>query len=183
MDKLIPLTNDEWIGQKRANSNFLGAEDIAPNAEPILTIKELLFGSCTLNGGRKEDHYVLSFKEKTTDGILNVKPLIINATNKKTLKALYKVADNEHLLGKQIQLYIVHGVRNPEGGTTDGIRIREIIPESKVVKCENDGCSNPILPAYGMTSEQMANYTRDRYGKALCGECAKKAKEAASNDA
>jgi hypothetical protein len=41
-------------------------------------------------------------------------------------------------------------------------------------KCEM--CGADILPRAGMNSEQMAAYTKAKYGKELCGDCATKAK-------
>ena len=38
--------------------------------------------------GRKEPHVVIEFKEKSVQGVEEVKPLILNATNRKALKKL-----------------------------------------------------------------------------------------------
>ena len=122
-DNLRKLTGDERLGQMR-DSEYLGAEDIDDDVEPILTIDALWNGMVTLQRG-KENKDVLSFKEERVPGIMQVRPLIINSTNRKTLRKLFGDAKADTLVGKQIQLYIDHKVRDPQdGGLTDGIRIR-----------------------------------------------------------
>ena len=83
-DKLRQLTGDERLGQMR-ESEYLGAEDIDDGTEPVLTIAGLWYGSVTLQRG-KENKDVLSFKEERVPGILQVRPLIVNSTNRKTLR-------------------------------------------------------------------------------------------------
>lgn len=119
-DKLRQLTGDERLGQMR-ESEYLGAEDIDDGVEPILTISGLWNGTVTLQRGR-ENKDVLTFVEERVPGIMQVRPLIINSTNRKTLRKLYGDAKASTLVGKQIQLYIDHNVRDPQdGGITDGI--------------------------------------------------------------
>ena len=84
-DKLRQLTGDERLGQMR-ESEYLGAEDIDDGTEPVLTIAGLWYGSVTLQRG-KENKDVLSFKEERVPGILQVRPLIVNSTNRKTLRS------------------------------------------------------------------------------------------------
>ena len=126
-DKLRQLSGDERLGQMR-ESEYLGAEDIDDGTEPILTIAGLWYGSVTLQRG-KENKDVLSFKEERVPGILQVRPLIVNSTNRKTLRKLFGDAKASTLVGKQIQLFVDHNVRDPQdGGMTDGIRIRPYKP-------------------------------------------------------
>lgn len=129
-DNLRKLTGDERLGQMR-DSEYLGAEDIDDDVEPVLTIDALWNGMVTLQRG-KENKEVLSFKEERVPGIMQVRPLIINSTNRKTLRKLFGDAKADTLVGKQIQLYIDHKVRDPQdGGFTDGIRIRPFKPRVK----------------------------------------------------
>ena len=126
-DKLRQLSGDERLGQMR-ESEYLGAEDIDDGTEPILTIAGLWYGSVTLQRG-KENKDVLSFKEERVPGVLQVRPLIVNSTNRKTLRKLFGDAKASTLVGKQIQLFVDHNVRDPQdGGMTDGIRIRPYKP-------------------------------------------------------
>ena len=105
-DKLRQLSGDERLGQMR-DSEYLGAEDIDDGTEPILTIAGLWYGSVTLQRG-KENKDVLSFAEERVPGIYQVRPLIVNSTNRKTLRKLFGDAKASTLVGKQIQLYVDH---------------------------------------------------------------------------
>lgn len=180
-DNLRKLTGDERLGQMR-DSEYLGAEDIDDDVEPILTIDALWNGMVTLQRG-KENKDVLSFKEERVPGIMQVRPLIINSTNRKTLRKLFGDAKADTLVGKQIQLYIDHKVRDPQdGGLTDGIRIRPFKPrvkkEAPVPPCAD--CGGIIEAAMGKTPDWLAAYTAKHYGVSLCAACAQKRKEAAS---
>ena len=180
-DKLRQLSGDERLGQMR-DSEYLGAEDIDDGTEPILTIAGLWYGSVTLQRG-KENKDVLSFAEERVPGIYQVRPLIVNSTNRKTLRKLFGDAKASTLVGKQIQLYVDHNVRDPQdGGMTDGIRIRPYNPrppkQDPVPPCAD--CEGEIIPAMGRDARWLAAYTRKHYGVPLCAECAQKRKDAAT---
>lgn len=183
-DKLRQLTGDERLGQER-ESEYLGAEDIDDGTEPVLTISGLWNGMVTLQRG-KEKKDVLTFAEERVPGIMQVRPLIVNSTNRKALRKLYGDAKASTLVGKQIQLYIDHKVRDPQdGGYTDGIRIRPFKPrvrqEPPVPPCAD--CGNAIQPAMGKDARWLAGYTTHHYGVPLCADCAQKRREAAGAQA
>ena len=177
LKRMKPLTGKERLGANR-NSEYLGAEDIEPNSEPVLTISALYNGYITLQRG-KENKDVIVFKEEKVPGINNVRPLVVNATNRKTLRKLFKSVTADALVGKRISLYIDHNVRDPQTGElTDGIRIRPRIPVDKkaeAITCEQ--CGKPIKAIGQFSAEQIANINQKRYGKKLCGECSKKLSE------
>lgn len=176
-DKLRQLTGDERLGQTR-ESEYLGAEDIDDSTEPVLTISGLWNGLVTLQRG-KENKDVLTFKEERVQGIMQVRPLIVNSTNRKVLRKLFGDAKASTLVGKQIQLYIDHRVRDPQdGGFTDGIRIRPYKPKPKAELPPCADCGGTIKAASGKSADWMAAYTNKKYGRALCAECAQKAKAA-----
>ena len=180
-DKLRQLTGDERLGQMR-ESEYLGAEDIDDDLEPVLTISGLWNGMVTLQRG-KENKDVLSFAEERVPGIMQVRPMIVNSTNRKVLRKLFGDAKASTLVGKQIQLYIDHKVRDPQdGGLTDGIRIRPYKPRVQqrqpVPPCTD--CGNPIQPDMGKPADWLAAYTTKNYGVPLCAECAQKRKDAAA---
>lgn len=175
-DNLKRLTGKERLGQNR-ESKYLGAEDIDPGAEPILTIDGIWNGMVTLQRG-KENKDVMTFTEKSVSGLKHVRPLIVNTTNRITLKKLFGSVTADALAGKKIQLYIDPRVRDPQDGSIrDGIRIRSDAPKIIEIKCE--ACQSVITPANGMTPEQLAAYTKKKYGASICAECAKKAAERA----
>lgn len=178
-DRLRQLTGEERLGQER-ESEYLGAEDIDDGVEPVLTISGLWNGMVTLQRG-KEKKDVLTFEEERVPGILQVRPLIVNSTNRKALRKLYGDAKAATLVGKRIQLYIDHKVRDPQdGGYTDGIRIRPHVPRMApppVPPCTD--CGQKIKPAEGKNAVWLAAYTKKHYGAPLCAACAQKRKEAA----
>lgn len=183
LEHLRPLKGDEPLPR---DSEYLGADDLDTRTEPVLTIKNLYRGKVTLSRG-KEVKNVLTFAEENVPGIAGeVRPLILNSTNRQTLKKLYKAVTANALEGKKIQLFIEHGVRNPSNGElTDGIRIRETVPkEGKAYvapKCSV--CKKDIAGVSGLSAEQVARMTKDKYGKQMCSECAAKAKADAEQKA
>lgn len=114
-DKLDRVTGTDSL-RKFFDSPYMGAYSISDGIEPVVTIKEVLQGKITLDGGRKEEHVLLNFAERSVPGMTEVKPLVLNATNQKTLEKLYgKGADT--LIGKKIQFYIDPAVKAIGGGT------------------------------------------------------------------
>ena len=66
LKRMKPMTGSERLGQNR-DSEYLGAEDIDPGTEPVLTIAALYNGMITLQRG-KENKDVIAFKEETVPG-------------------------------------------------------------------------------------------------------------------
>jgi 3-phosphoglycerate kinase len=176
-DNLKRLSANERLGQHR-DSEYLGAEDIDPGKEPILTIDGIWYGQVTLQRG-KENKDVISFREDSVDGIHKVRPLIVNTTNRKVLKKLFSGVQANTLEGKRIQLYIDHNVKDPQdGGKTDGVRIRSSIPKevSPLPPCSS--CGEKIIPPVGKPDKWMLDYTVKQYGRPLCVDCAAAVKAA-----
>lgn len=178
LQNMKPLHGDEPLPR---DSEYLGADDIETDKEPVLTIKNIYRGKVTLSRG-KEVKNVLTFAEESVPGIIGeVRPMILNSTNRQTLKGLFRHVTANALEGKKIQLYIEHGVRNPANGEmTDGIRIRDKAPAgaAKYVAPKCEECGKEIKGLSNFTAEQIAAGSKQKYGKCLCVECGKKAKEA-----
>lgn len=178
LQKMKPLKGDEKFER---DSEYMGADDIDGNVEPVLTIKNLYRGKVTLQRG-PELKNVLTFVEESVPGISEVRPLIVNSTNRQVLKKLYGQVTANALEGKKIQLWIEHGVRNPaKNELTDGIRIRDKKPSvsgkiAPAQKCAE--CGKEIVGVSGFTAEQIALASKKKYGKALCVDCGQKAKAA-----
>lgn len=177
LEHLKPMSGDEQLPR---DSDYLGATDLDEKIEPVLTIKNLYFGKVTLSRG-KETKGVLTFVEEKVPGIIGeVRPMIINASNRQMLKKLFKQVSHNAVSGKKIQLYLEHNVRNPSTGEmTDGIRIRDFIPKDgakpkAAPKCSV--CGKDITGISGLTAEQVAKMTKDKYGKQMCSDCAAKKK-------
>lgn len=179
LQNMKPLHGEERLER---DSEYMGADDIAPGTEPVLTIKNLYRGKITLSRG-KEVKNVLTFVEESVPGISEVRPLIVNSGNRQVLKKLYGQVTANALEGKKIQLWIEHGVRNPaKGELVDGIRIRDKKPAasgSKPVaapKCAE--CGKDIVGVIGFTATHIAEASKKKYGKQLCVDCGQKAKAA-----
>lgn len=149
-----------------SSPEYLGAWDLEeqPNKEVTLTIDKIVDEKVVTNG-QSEVCTVIHWAEK------NFKKMIINITNKKALCKLYKTTDTEKLKGKSV----VIGIDKVKafGDIHDALRIRKRIPQTSsatLPKCEE--CGNGITEANGMTPEQVAAYTKQKYGKSLCAKCA-----------
>ena len=182
--KIRILSGEQRLGAASRSSAFLAVEDFAVNAEPVLTIKEIGFGECVLDQGRREEHDVIFFMEASVPGLPVVRPMLVNSTNRKTLMAVYGDLSAEVLMGKRIRLYVDPRVRAVGGGTTAGIRIRKLVPEAPgaaqpvqpvrpnpvpPVVCQD--CGQPIIAAGDVPAEQVLSNGRQWFGLDLCADC------------
>lgn len=87
--------------KKLTNPNYLGAYSIENGQDLILTIKYVQEEKVICPDGKKDDCVVCHFSE-------NVKPMILNATNMKTITKLYKTPYIEEWTGKKIQIGRAH---------------------------------------------------------------------------
>lgn len=183
LQHMKPLQPGERLGQNR-ESEYLGAEDLDPGTEPVVTIAAVYSGMVTLQRG-KEMKDVIAFKEERVPGIRNVRPLIVNATNRKTLRKLFGSVKVEALTGQAIQLYIDPNVRDPSSGDRiDGIRIRPRKPQTQKaapIICED--CGKPVTGVGNFPPEAIAAGTKQRYGAVLCAACGKKRAAAKEEEA
>jgi hypothetical protein len=110
--------------KKLRNPDYLGAYALQPNEELVLTIKKA--GVETILGveGKKEDELVIHFNE-------DYKPMIVNATNAKTIAKVHKTPYVEEWIGKKIQIY-ARRIR-AFGEDMDALRVRDFIPQTKEV--------------------------------------------------
>ena len=175
--RMKPLTGKDRLGAER-DSEYMGAEDIDPETEPVLTIKNIYNGMVTLSRGKEKKDFIV-FAEETVPGIKIVRPLIVNATNRKTLRKLYKTVTADSLEGKKVQLYLEHNVRDPStGDKVDGIRIRNRIPvqqSTAPVMCAD--CGQQITAVGTYSAYDIAQINEKRFGRKLCAACSKKLAE------
>lgn len=148
------------------NPNYLGSWDLdeLQNREVTLTIEKIVDEAVVANG-KSENCTVCYWTNKT------FKPMILNVTNKKTICKLYKTKETEKLKGKSV----IIGIDRVKafGDIYDALRIRPRVPQAEnavLPKCEN--CGKDIHSVGSMTPEQTAKYTKNKYGKSLCSECA-----------
>ncbi len=153
--------------KKLTNPDYLGAYALEPGQELIVTIKSIANEVVTGTDGKKETCSVMHFVEK-------VKPLVLNATNSKTITKLLKTPYIEQWSGRKIQLYVEHGIK-AFGDIVDAIRVRPFLPVEQELKCADCGKK---IEGFGKTSaEVVAKHTLSKYGRMLCSECATKIAE------
>ena len=169
--------------EKCYEKNYLSVPDFAEGEKKTLTIREVKSGSAYSQYKKaKERKARLYFKEKVVSKdefdkpildeydkqiIAEVKPLILNATNKLTLKSMFGGGDFTKWVGKPITLYIDKKVR----GNKKGIRIQgetEAV-QDPIIPC--DQCSEIITKTAKSTVEKLCEIGQAKYGKNLCAKC------------
>jgi hypothetical protein len=149
--------------KKLTNPDYIGAYALEPGQELILTIETVVREVVTGTDGKKEECTVAHFHE-------NVKPMILNATNSKTIQKIYKTPYIEDWVGRKIQIFATPVRVGKE--TVDALRIRPSVPQQTNVSTKCTDCAAEIQPAGKLTAQQVAQYTYQRYGKPLCSDCA-----------
>lgn len=149
--------------KKLTNPDYLGAYSIENNQDLILTIDYVREETVTGTDGKKDNCVVAHFREK-------VKPMILNSTNMKTIQKLYDTPFIEDWQGKKIQV----GIEKVKafGEIVDALRVRKILPQTEVEKVLCECCGEEIQPVKNYSSKAMADYTRQKYGQAMCSKCA-----------
>ena len=164
------MTKTHW--KKTMNPNYLGAFAFDMGKDKICTIDHVVPAESVTNpDGETREKPVIHWKE-------NELPWILNVTNCKTIAKLAGSNYFEDWAGLRIQLYVDNKVK-AFGTTTEGVRVRKTLPEEAKIACEV--CGQFIQPAFNMSASQLAAYTKKKYGKSMCAECAKDQKEAESN--
>jgi len=118
--------NGHW--KKQFNYDYLGSYSLDGKREKVVTITKLDTDKVTGQQGRKEDCFVVYFKEFE-------KPMILNRTN---AKAIEKVANSgliQDWVGNEVTLYIENGVK-AFGEIVDALRIRDKKPSKQVMSEE-----------------------------------------------
>ena len=162
------MSETHW--KKLINPDYLGAYSLDPGKDMILTIRQVNKEMVTGADGKKEECIVCYWQEEQ-------KPMILNVTNCKMIAKLLKTPYIERWAGHRIQ--IGAEVVSAFGEKVEALRVRKTLPEEAKIAC--DVCGQFIQPAFNMSASQLAAYTKKKYGKSMCAECAKDQKEAESN--
>ena len=163
------MSETHW--KKLINPDYLGAYSLDPGKDMVLTIKQVRKEMITGADGKKEECIVCYWVE-------DQKPMILNVTNCKMIAKLFKTPYIERWAGHRIQ--IGAEVVSAFGEKVEALRVRKVLPEETKIACEE--CGQIIQPAFNMSASQLATYTKKKYGKTLCAECAQ-AKKGAENGA
>lgn len=145
--------------------NFINSELIGEiGSEKVVTIKGFEQAEYyDSKQGRKSSGAAVLFEECL--------PLLLNATNTKTLKRLFSPNsdDTENAIGHKVTLYVTttHKPGGGRGEMTNCIRIKEYSEE----KCPV--CGKPILPYGGKTVAEVKQIAMQHVGAIMCGPCIK----------
>lgn len=143
--------------KKWNNPDYLGAYAFQPGEEKTLTIKEvkreMVFNP---SGSGKEECTVAYFEE-------DVKPLILNVTNCKTITKVWGTPYVEDWKGRKIAVKVKK--ISAFGETVDAVRVANARPADDTIMCE--ACGAPV-------PQKIASVTKTKCGKVLCVNCAKK---------
>ena len=156
--------NNKTHWKKLTNPNYLGAYAFDEGKDMILTVASVGNELVTGDGGRKEECTICHFVE-------NVKPLILNKTNMKSIQKALGTPYIEEWAGHKIQIYVDPKVKFGKE-ITGGLRVRNYAPSTQKIICQS--CGGEIQPRGKSTSERIAAYTAQKYGQALCAACATK---------
>ena len=115
-------TRTHW--KKLCNPDYLGSYALDPGEDLIVTIK--LVKKEMVNGpdGKKEECIVAHFKEN------NTKPMVLNATNCKTIRKVLGTPFIEEWAGQQIQIFSTEV--KAFGEMVDALRIRPQKPSKNL---------------------------------------------------
>ena len=164
------MSETHW--KKLINPDYLGAYSLDPGKDMVLTIRQVRKELITGADGKKEECIVCYWQEEQ-------KPMILNVTNCKMIAKLLKTPYIEQWPGRMIQ--VGADLTKMGGEIVECLRVRNKLPEDVTVACEE--CGQFITPAFQMSVTQLAAYTKKKYGKTLCAECAKAKKEAKQDGA
>lgn len=164
------MSEHHW--RNEFTSNYFGSHLMPDGKDMILTISKVQPEDLMTTDGNKKHGLVCYWAEDQL-------PMVLNKTNAAQIAKLLKENNYTKWAGHRIQIYVDHKVK-AFGEIVDGLRIRKKLPEDVKIPCEE--CGQFIVPAFNMSVTQLAAYTKKKYGKTLCAECAKEKKEAA-NDA
>ena len=156
--------SDKTHWKKWNNPDYLGAYAFQPGEEKTLTIREvkreMVFNP---SASGKEECTVAYFVE-------DVKPLILNVTNCKTISKLWGTPYVEDWAGKKITVKVKK--INAFGEMVDAVRVSNQRPTDETLICE--ACGKQILASAGKTAKMIAQATKNKYKKQLCISCAQK---------
>lgn len=154
---------------------YLGEADFEEGQEIVVTIKRIAEKETVKTAEGASQKAVAHFEE-------NVKPMILNVARSKSITKVAGTPDVERWPGVKVQLYIDNKVK-AFGEVVSAVRVRDFKPreQTPVELCADCGGA---LRAFGsMSPQKLAEYTKGKYGRILCADCAKKAAEPSATEA
>ena len=150
-----------------SDAKFLGAYSFADGEKKTVTIRDVMQEQVVGDRGVSSLCLILYFVE-------DIKPMVLNKTNSKTIDQVCHTRKMSDWIGKKIVLGVDPTVRFG-GRTVPAVRVLNEQPVSVVadLKCEN--CGNTIKAFGKMTAGQVAQMAHEKFGKYLCTDCGQKA--------
>ena len=162
------MSRTHW--KQLQNNDWIGAYALQDGQDLTLTIDKAMQEQVTGNNGKREMCLTVHWLER------DYKPMVVNRTNAKTITKVTGSPYIEDWHGKQITLYV--DTTRLGSDIVECLRIRPYAPkqtkqtataQTKLVCSE---CGKEIKSEFGLTPEQIAESTTQKYGRMLCGSCA-----------
>lgn len=153
-----------------SDPTYIGEADFEPGEEKVLTIASVAEKETIVTQEGKSTKAVVHWAEQE-------KAMILNVARSKAISKVVGSPYFEDWIGKKVQLYIDNKVK-AFGEIVSAVRVRTFAPRVKSAEpliCE--GCGQAVTDCFGLTAEQFVANTKKRWGKTLCGECAKATSE------
>ena len=160
------MSRTHW--KQLQNNDWIGAYALTDGQDLTLTIDKAMQEQVTGNNGKREMCLTVHWVER------DYKPMIVNRTNAKTITKVTGSPYIEDWHGQKITLYV--DTTRLGGDIVECLRIRPYPPKQTKQEqqteliCEE--CGKPILAQFGMTPSQIAESTKKKFGRQLCGSCA-----------
>jgi hypothetical protein len=142
--------------KKQFNYEYLGSYSLDGKREVIVTVNHLAQEKVTVQQGRKEDCFVVYFREFD-------KGMILNRTNARAIEKVSGSGLIENWIGTQVTLYVEKGVK-AFGDVVDALRIRDKKPSrQKMTKEIETSMLDAIKQGKGSQVEMaMSKYTMSK---------------------
>ena len=101
------------------DSNWLTNEDLPHDKDTLVTVESVLLRRNVVMKGGRPKKVALSIKFVGKD-----RELVVNATNRQTMDALFGPGGCGQWFGKRIALFVEQDVRRPDGTRGPAVRIR-----------------------------------------------------------
>lgn len=163
------MTETHW--KKIYNPDFLGSWDVGEDGI-IATIRTV----------RKDELYSQEKKKKeplpVLDFIEDIKPMVVNKTNGKTLQKMSGSPYIEKWAGLRV---LIKSVRvRAFGEMVDSLSISTAPEKQQARELICSDCGKPVTAFGQITAAQVAATNKARYGREICADCSTKLKEAAA---
>lgn len=153
-------------------SQYLGKQHFGPDEKKDVTIESVEEQVVENHAKRTKDVKAIMYFAEA-----DVRPWIVNKTNRGKIAELLDSPYIEDWIGKKITLFVDPKVPNNFDPSNPGaVRVWPTLPKEENVICEN--CGIIIEPHGDYSVNKIVTLSRSKYGASLCWDCAKARKEA-----